>query len=196
MRKLILSLVSAGAAAMIATPAIAQKGSVLIVDVDRILVDCTACKAASSQLQTQVNQLRQRQQQLETQLKPEAEALQKAGAALNGKPADAALQSRAQAFRTKQQQAQTELQNRERALESTQAHVQQQLGARIVQIAEQSRARRQAAAVLSKSTLMAADPSADITSEVLAALNSQLPAVSVTPLPQAAQQQQRQPQGR
>lgn len=194
MRKLLISLATASALALVPTPASAQKGSILVVDVDKILNDCTACKTASTQLQSQVNQLRQRQQQLETQLKPEADALQKAGAALNGKQPDAALQTRAQAFRTKQQQAQTELQNREAALQSTQAHVQQQIGARVVLIAEQSRARRQAAAVISKNTLMAADPAADITAEVLAALNSQLPAVSVTPLPQQARQGQ--PQGR
>lgn len=194
MRKLLISLATAGTLALVSTPALAQKGSILVVDVDKILNDCTACRAASTQLQGQVNQLRQRQQQLETQLKPEADALQKAVAALNGKQPDAALQTRAQAFRTKQQQAQTELQNREAALQSTQAHVQQQIGARVVQIAEQSRARRQAAAVLAKNSLMAADPSADITAEILAALNSQLPAVSVTPLPQQAQQSQ--PQGR
>jgi hypothetical protein len=40
---------------------------------------------------------------------------------------------------------------------------------------------------------LAAAPALDITSEVLAQLNQQLPSVSVTPLPQAQQQQ---PQGR
>ena len=41
--------------------------------------------------------------------------------------------------------------------------------------------------------VIAADNAADITGEVLAALNQQLPAVSVTPMPQ---QQQSKPQGR
>ena len=103
--------------------------------------------------------------------------------------------ARIAAFRQKQQQAETELANRERTLQSTQAHVQQQLATRVVQIAEQSRARRQASAVIAKSALMAADPASDITGEVLAALNQQLPSVSVTPLPQQAQPQS-QPQGR
>ncbi len=180
---------------LVSTPALAQKGGVLVVDTDRVLNDCTACKAAGAQLQTQANQLRQRAQQLEAQLKPEAEALQKAGAALNGKAPDAALQQRATSFRTKQQQAETELANRERAIQSTQAHVQQQLASRLVVIAEQSRARRQAAVVIAKGSLLASDSSADITGEVLAAMNQQLPAVSVTPLPQQAQPQS-QPQGR
>ena len=41
---------------------------------------------------------------------------------------------------------------------------------------------------------LANDTSIDVTTEVLTALNQQLPSVSVTPLPQAQQQQQ--PQGR
>ncbi len=188
------TMLAVAGALLVSTPALAQKGGVLVIDTDRILSDCTACKAAGTQLQSQANQLRQRAQQLEAQLKPEAEALQKAGAALNGKAPDAALQQRATAFRTKQQQAETELANRERTIQSTQANVQQQLASRLVLIAEQSRARRQAAIVIGKGSLMAADPSVDITAEVLAAMNSQLPSVSVTPLPQA--QQQSQPQGR
>ena len=195
MTKIMTSLALAGTLVLSATPAMAQKGGVLVVDTDRILNDCTACKSAGTQLQTQANQLRQRAQQLEAQLKPEAEAIQKAIAALGAKQPDAALTQRAQAFQTKQQQAQTELANRERALQSTQANVQQQLANKVVQIAEQSRARRQAAVVLSKGTLMASDSSVDITGEVLAALNQQLPSVSVTPLPQQAQPQST-PQGR
>ncbi len=194
MRTFLTPLAVAGALLLSATPAFAQKGGVLVVDTERVLSECTACKAATTQLQTQANQLRQRVQQLETQLKPEADALQKAGAALNGKAPDAALQARAAAFQTKQQQAQTELANRERTLQSTQANVQQQLATRLVLIAEQVRARRQGGVVIAKGSLMAADPASDITGEVLAALNQQLPSVSVTPLPQA--QQQSQPQGR
>ena len=194
MRTFLTPLAVAGALLLSATPAFAQKGGVLVVDTERVLSECTACKAATTQLQSQANQLRQRVQQLETQLKPEADALQKAGAALNGKAPDAALQARAAAFQTKQQQAQTELANRERTLQSTQANVQQQLATRLVLIAEQVRARRQGGVVIAKGSLMAADPASDITGEVLAALNQQLPSVSVTPLPQA--QQQSQPQGR
>ena len=101
------------------------------------------------------------------------------------------MQARIAAFRTKQQQAQTELGNRQSTIESTQANVQRQIGTRIVQIVEQSRARRQASVVVTKSSALASDPAIDITGEVLTALNQQLPSVSVTPLPQ-----QPRPQGR
>lgn len=193
MKKLVLSLAAAVSALTLSGTAEAQRASILIVDTDRILNDCTACKAAATQLQSQVQQGRQRAQQLETSLKPEAEALEKAVQALGGRQPDAALQARIAAFRQKQQQGATELSNRERSLQSTQSHVQQQIGRRIVQIVEQSRARRQASVVLSKGNTLASETAIDITGEVLTALNQQLPAVSVTPLPQ---QQQAQPQGR
>ena len=191
MKKLALSLAAAVSALAVAGPAEAQqRPAILIVDTDKILNECTACKSAATQLQGQVNAGRSRAQQLEATLKPEAESLQKAVQAANGKP-DAALQARITAFQNKQQQGETELATKQNNIQSTQAHVQQQIGQRLVQIVEQSRARRQASVVLSKGSTLASDNSVDITGEVLAALNQQLPSVSVTPLPQQAK-----PQGR
>lgn len=191
MRKTLILL--AAGAAMLPSAVSAQRAAVLVVDTDRILSECTACRAASATLQGQANQLRTRAQTLDNQLKPEAEAINKALQALGGRQPDAALQQRVQAFRTREQQARNELAQSENRIQSINAHVQQQIGARTVQIAEQVRARRQAAAVMPRSALMAVDPASDVTSEVLAALNQQLPSVSVTPLPQ---QQQSSPQGR
>jgi outer membrane protein len=192
MKKLALTLAFAASALTLPTAAMAQQGSsILVVDTDRILNECTACKAAGTQLQTQVQQGRTRAQQLEASLKTEAEALEKAVQALGTKQPDAALQARIAAFRLKQQQGSTEMSTRESSLQSTQAHVQQQIGRKIVQIVEQSRARRQATVVLSKSSTLASATTIDITGEVLAAVNQQLPSVSVTPLPQ-----QSRPQGR
>lgn len=195
MKKLAIILAATAGAVALPGTANAQRAAILVVDTDRILAECTACRAASTQLQSQVQQGRTRAQQLEASLKPEAEGLEKAVQALGSRQPDAALQQRINAFRTKQQQGATELQNRERTIQSTQAHVQQQIGTRLVQIVEQSRARRQASVVVSKNSTLASDTSIDITGEVLTALNQQLPAVSVTPLPQQQQQQTR-PQGR
>ena len=195
MKKLALAMAAAASAlGMSAAAEAQQRPAILVVDTDRILNECTACKAAATQLQSQVQQARQRAQQLEASLKPEAQSLEKAVQALGSKQPDAALQARIAAYRQKQQQGSTELSSRENTLQSTQAHVQQQIGAKIVQVAEQSRARRQATVVMTKSGgVIAADNAADITGEVLAALNQQLPAVSVTPMPQQAQSK---PQGR
>jgi Skp family chaperone for outer membrane proteins len=187
MRKLILSVAAAGAAIAVAGSANAQSATVLTVDTDRILAECTACRAASTQLQGQITSARQRAQALEGQLRTEAQALETQVKALGSRQPDAALQQKITAFQTKQTQARTELGNRERQIESIQAHVQQQIGTRVVQIAEQVRARRQASVVMSKGSLMAVDSRSDVTGEVLAALNQQLPSVSVTPLPQQQQ---------
>lgn len=193
MKKLTL-LAIAAVGALTAAPASAQAQSVLVVDTDRILAECAACRMATTTLQQQEQQLRQRATQLDTGLKPEAESLEKAIQALGSRQPDAAMQARIAAYRTRQQQAQTELENRQRQLQSTAAHVQQQVGTRARLISEQVRARRQAAVVIPKSGVIASNSTIDITTEVLTALNQQLPAVSVTPLPQ--QQQQNRPQGR
>jgi len=184
MRKMIITAALA-ATAFLPSSAIAAP-AVLIVDLDNVLTNCTACRAASTAIQAQVQQGQTRAQALETQLKPEAAALEAAVKALGTRAPDAALQQRVQAFQTRQQAAQTELATKQRQIESTQANVQQQIAARVVLISEQSRARRQADIVVGKNATLASNPAADITAEVLAALNQQLPSVSVTPLPQQA----------
>lgn len=193
MRKTLIVLAAIGGSLLPAS-AIAQRSAVLVVDTDRILAECTACRSASGQIQSQVQSARTRAQTLESQLRTEAQGLETQVKALNGRQPDAALQQKITAFQTKQQQARTELANRETQIQSIQAHVQQQIGSRTVQIAEQIRARRQASVVIPKNSVMAVEAAADVTGEVLTALNQQLPSVSVTPLPQ--QQQQRPAQGR
>ena len=184
MNKLLIAALSASA--LIApTAAVAQaRGGIVVVDTDRILSECTACRAASASLNSQQNALRTRVQTLQTQIQTEGQPLQTAVNALNGKAPDAALQARITAFQTKQRSAEQELANGQRNLQSIQAHVSQQLSTRLLQIVEQSRSRRGASIAVSKSGLLASDTAIDITGEVLTALNQQLPAVSVTPLPQ------------
>lgn len=194
MRKILLL---AAIAATTAVPSAVQaqaRGGVLVVDTGQIMSNCTACKAAATQLQQRESTLRTRAQTLNQQLQTEGKPIQDAVDALKGKQPDAALTQRITAFETKQRNAQQEVANSQRELQSTAAHVQQQIGARLIQIVEQSRARRGASIAVAKDSTLANDNTVDVTSEVLAALNQQLPSVSVTPMPQAQQQQQ--PQGR
>jgi len=183
MRKPFLAAVLAATAFSLPSAALAAP-AVLIVDLEKVLTDCTACRAAATTIQGQVQQGQTRAQALEAQLKPEATSLDAAVKALGSKAPDAALQQRVQAFQQRQQAAQTELATKQRQIESTQANVQQQIANRVVLISEQVRARRQADIVVGKNATLASNPASDITAEVLAALNSQLPSVSVTPLPQ------------
>jgi Skp family chaperone for outer membrane proteins len=194
MRKIVLLAAIATATAIPSAVQAQARGGVLIVDTDQIMSTCTACKAAATQLQQKQNTLRSRAQTLQQQLQTEGKPLSDQFQALNGKQPDAALQAKITAYQTKEKNAQDELARSERELQSTASHVQQQIGLRLVQVVEQVRARRGAQIAVAKDATIANDSSIDVTTEVLAALNQQLPSVSVTPMPQAQQQQQ--PQGR
>ena len=164
---------------------------IAVVDTQRIFTECTACRAAQTQLQAQVTSAQQRATQLQTPLQTEGTAIQNAVRALNGKAPDAALQTRIRNFQTQETAAQTELGNRQNTIRSTQAHVNQQIGARLGPIINTVMANRNANVVVDKGSTLANAPALDVTNEVLAALNQALPSVSVTPLPQ-----QQAPQGR
>jgi Skp family chaperone for outer membrane proteins len=161
---------------------------VAVVDTDRISRECTACRAAQTQLQTRVNTLRSRQQALQTQLQTQGQPIQQAIAALNGRAPDAALQQRVTAFQTQQNNANQELARLETDLRSTQAHVNQQIATRLQPIVNTVMNSRGANVAVDRAVTLAAAAGLDITNDVLAQLNQQLPSVSVTPLPQQPQQ--------
>jgi outer membrane protein len=197
MKKLLLG--AAALAALVPAAAPAQRLNptvVAVVDTQRIFAECTACTAANTQLQTQLTTLRQRAQTLGQPLQTEAQSIQTAVNALNGKQPDAALQQRITSLQTRQNQANQEISQSEQNLRSTQAHVQQQIGARLGPIINSVMAARGAAVVVDKGSTLASSPSLDVTNDVLTQLNQQLPSVSVTPLPQQQQPAPAQPTGR
>ena len=200
MNKFAFGAALAALAAVIPAAAPAQKvgGAIIaVVDTDRVYKECTACKAAQAQLQTQGNSLQQFAQQLAQPIQTEGQSIEAAVRALNGKPADAALQARITAWQTKQNAANQQFQTRQQTLQSTQQHVLQQINVRLRPILTQVMNARGANVLIDAGNTLDNSPSLDVTNDVLAALNQQLTSVSVTPLPQAAgQQQQQQPQGR
>ena len=179
--------------------AMAQRNApaVLVVDVQRISTECTACRAAQAQLQTQVNEFQQRRNTLGQQITTERTPLEQAVNALGGKEPDANLQQRLRTFEQRQQQAAQELQARGTQIESTEAHVNKQIFDRLVPILESIRANRNAGIVVARGSVFAANPAIDVTNDALTELNRQLPSVVVSPMPQPAQPAQpQQPQGR
>jgi outer membrane protein len=196
MRKILLLAAIAASTSLPAAVHAQARGGIIVVDTNQIMSTCTACAAARQQLQQRESTLRSRAQTLNQQLTTEGKPIQDAVDALKGKEPDAALRQRISAFQTKERNARQELSTSQTQLQSTAAHVQQQVASRLVQIVEQVRARRGAALAVAKAAPLAHDSAGDVTREVLAALNQQLPSVSVTPLPQTQQQQQQQPQGR
>ncbi len=188
---------AAVSAALTVTPVAAQAQAapgVLVVDTDSIMQTCNACRTAAAQLQSQQSAIQTHRNSLASQFDTEAKSIDAEAKALGGKTPGPALKAKAASLQNRESQAQEELQNSVETLKSTAAHVQQQIGEKLVQLVEQVRAQRRAAIVLSKNSILANDGALDVTSEVLASLNQQLASVSVTPLQQ--QRPQQQPQGR
>lgn len=187
------------AASAVALPTVAQAqrtpaAAVAVVNAQRVYSECTACRAAVTQLQAQQNSARTRAQTLQQQLQTEGQPIQQAVEALRGKEPDAALRQRITAFQTKQNSANQELANLERNLQSTQLHVRQQIDQRLNGIYNQVMTARGANLLVEEGATLAHAAALDVTNDVLARLNQVLPSVSVTPLPQQPQQQA--PQGR
>ena len=193
-----LTLFAALAASTLVVPATAQAqripaAVVAVIDTDRVYRECTACRSAQTQLQSQATALQTRQQTLVGQLRPESEQLEQAVQALGSRQPDAALRQRIEAFQQRQNQANQELAQAQQRLQSTQAHVLQQINQRLNPLINQAMTARGANVAVSTDATLAHAQTLDITNDVLARLNQALPSVSVTPLPQ---QQQQQPQGR
>ena len=199
---------AAMAALSLAVPGVAQAqqrapGAVIVVvDTDRIFRECTACRAAQTQLQGQVTSARTRAQQLGQPLQTEAQSIEQAAAAARNTTgaaraaAETALNTRVQQFQQRQTTAQQEVARLEQNIQSTQQNVLRQINVKLYPIYTQVMTAHNANVALDTNATLARSNTLDVTNEVLAALNQQLPSVSVTPLPQAAQPAQPQPQGR
>lgn len=171
--------------------------AILVVDTEKLLEECNACRAAATQLEQQAQQFQQMAQQLGAPLQQERQAIQTALNALNGRAPDAAMTARMNAFQTRENNANQTLQARQQVLRSTQAHISQQLENAVTPIVEQVRNQHNALVVVSKNATLARSGAIDVTAEVMTALNAALPSLSVTPLPQQPQQQPAaQPPGR
>ncbi len=194
-----LTLLSLAAAVALGAPAAVQAqrlpaAVVAVVDTGRVYRECTACRAAQAQLNSQVTALQTRQRTLSGQLRPEQQAIQTAINALQGKQPDAALRTRVEAYQRREQQAAQELQQGQQRIQSSQANVLRQINERLNPIINQVMTARGATLAVDTEASLAHSAAINVTLDVLARLNSVLPSVSVTPLPQ--QQQQQQPQGR
>jgi outer membrane protein len=204
-------LAAALIAAALPTAAMAQRvppASVVVIDTDRIYRECNACRAAQASLQAQVTTLQQRQQTLGQPIQTELQSIEAAARAAQNASgaarttAEQQIQQRLQALRQQESTANQELQLLETNLRSTQAHVLQQINTRLNPIIQQVMTARGANLAVAVGATLAHAGGVNVTNDVLTQLNAQLPAVSVTPMPQAAapaqpaQPQQPRPQGR
>ncbi len=180
MNKFALGAAIAALSAALPTAATAQKVApavVVIVDVQKIFAECTACKSAQTQLQAQAAAIQSRAQQLGAPLQTEAQSIQTAA---RGKTTiDPALLARAQALQTKQNSANQEIEGRQQTFQRNRAFVAQQINDRLNPIITQVMTQRGANLAVDTAATLAVSPSLDVTGAVLAALNAALPSVNV-----------------
>ncbi|HEX8654976.1 MAG TPA: OmpH family outer membrane protein [Allosphingosinicella sp.] len=192
--------ISAAVALCFALPAAAPaqrapNAQIVVVETERIYRECTACRAAQAQLQTMQTQLQQRAQALGQPIETELQSIQQAAAAARNTTgaarttAETQLQQRLQALEGRRTTAQQELGRMEQNLRSTSAHVVQQINVRLNPIINQVMTQRGANLALDVSATLAHNNALNVTTDVLNALNQQLPSVNVTPLPQQPGQQ-------
>jgi outer membrane protein len=202
-----IALGAALAALSLALPGVASAqrapaAVIVVVDTDRIYRECTACRAAQTQLQGMVTSARTRAQQLGQPLQTEQQSIEQAAAGLRNQTgaaraaAETALNTRVQQFQQRQTTAQQEVARLEQNIQSTQANVLRQINARLNPVVTQVMTARGANVALDTNATLARTGALDVTADVLTALNAALPSVSVTPLPQGQQPAQPQPQGR
>jgi Skp family chaperone for outer membrane proteins len=190
-----------GSSAMIAStaPAAAQARLsapvVAIVDLERIIRDCNACKTANTALLAQQDQLQGAAQRLIAPLQSEGEQLQAAVNAAKGNP-DAALQARIDAYQNKQANVQRQVQEGQASLQRNAQYVRQQVGAKLIPIIEQVSKASGATMTVDKGQLLFASPTLEITDSVMTQLNQQLAAVNTqAPAEQPQGQPAAQPAG-
>jgi Skp family chaperone for outer membrane proteins len=163
---------------------------VAVVDLDRVTLQCNACKTASATLRSQIASLQNREKTLATPLQAEQKSIQAAIDALQGKAPDAALEARIKAFQTKQQAGAQEVQNQQAQIQRNQQYIQKQISDKLGPIYQQVMQRRGANVLVESGATLATASTVDVTNDVLTALNAAMPTLQTVAPAQA------QPQGR
>ncbi|MEA3067220.1 MAG: outer membrane protein [Sphingomonadales bacterium] len=179
MKKLLIAT-SLAASAFVPSAAHAQAvpaAIIVVVDLDKVTSDCTACKTASAALRAQVTALQSRESALATPLQTEQKSIQAAIDALGGKEPDAALQARVKAFQTRQQQGSQELQRQQQQIQLNQQFVQKQIAAKLGPIYTQVMQRRGANIMVEIGQTLASSAGLDVSNDVVTALNAALPTI-------------------
>lgn len=188
MKKMLHAATAAFLFTMAATPVVAQQLSpavIVIVDMDRIINESAAGKAAGTEIQTRITALQSRANTLQTQVKTEADAIQQGQQ--NKSLAGAALEQRVRAFQDRQQAAQQELGRMENDIQRSRQYVIKQISDAAQPIVTQVMRERNASIALAENATLQHSATIDVTNDIVARLNTSLPKVSTTP-PAAAQQ--------
>jgi len=197
-KALLTAAVSAGLGLAMLSPAMAQeaapaasaaRSSYLVVDLNRVVRESAALKAAQPTLDSKRNSVESKLKTYQTQLEADAKALQQQ--AESGIAAPDVLQAKQRELQQKAQRAEQDVAQLRNDYARTENFVVDQIldGSRPVinQIIQE----RGATLVLNREAVVFANSSIDITGDVISRMQKSLPTVSTTP--PAPQQQQQQP---
>jgi outer membrane protein len=192
-------LITASLATCAVLPSVAHAQSIpaaviAVVDLNKVTLDCNACKTAQAALRAQVTSYQSREAALAGPLQTEQKSIQASIDALNGKEPDAALKARVTAFQTRQQQAAQELQRQQQQIQANSDYVKKQISDKLGPIYSQVMQRRGANVMVEIENTLASGANLDVTNDIVTALNTAMPSI-VTTAPAPATRTN-QPQGR
>ncbi len=178
---LALSLLSTAANAQAIEPA-----KIMVVDFDRLIFDSAAGKAAYAKLQADQTALTARRNSIGDDIKRREDALTKLRDAVEkGVTPRETFEEQVKSYQRIVQQYEQEMQTKAAELQRADAFVKQQILAGADSVVKGLQAERGANLVMSRSNVVLAAPSLDLTDVVIQRTNTKLPSVSTTPPPQA-----------
>ncbi|WP_126172333.1 OmpH family outer membrane protein [Altericroceibacterium xinjiangense] len=178
-------------------PAAAQTApNIGVVNIQAVVANSNAFKAAQQQQQTtyraQLDQANTRRQAIQAQLQPMIQQLQTASQAAN--PNQQALQQQAAQLQQIQTSGQRELQQILQPVSLSEAYVQEQLEAQLGTAIQNAARRQNISVVITPDNVLYADTAAVLNQAVLTELNTLVPSVQITPpqgwLPRELREQQ------
>jgi len=174
MKHVFLSLVALTLATVFALPAQAET-TIGVVNTQKLLAESSAAKSIRDQLQN-------KQKGFQAELDAKEKALMKEDQELSKQQANmekAAFEQKVKDFRGKAAAAQREIQGKKIQLDKALSGALEQVNTNVVNITQEVAREKKLNVVISASQVLYAEPTLDITADVLARLNKKLPTVSL-----------------
>lgn len=176
------SLVASGASAQ-------SQPAIMVVDTDRTYAECRACKAALAELEARRTTFEQQLQRSRTELDALETQINADGAAIEAmnesarEAANGALRQKISKYTDLAQGLEKQREALAQALKQAQTSVLEQIDARLREIVKEVRAARGATIMVQSGSVLAYDPAADVTAEVIQRLDATLQSVTLPPAP-------------
>jgi outer membrane protein len=160
--------------AMTAAPALAEQ-KIAVVNIQQIMRDAKAAEAIRGQMKSKQKSFQEELDKREKELQTQDQELAKQRSVLSQE----AFEKKYQEFRKKASDAQKEVRTKRAALDKGFTQALAEIQKKVLEIVEKLAKEKDVDAVISTGQMLYADPSLDLTAEVLTRLNSQMPNVNV-----------------